>query len=113
MNQIASGGEISRVMLAIRTIFTEFDKHSLLILDEIDTGVSVLLQQKMAEKMKLLAGAGKAGACHLPSVPRRQRCLITTLCNERDTGSGQSRLLNISMRTLIFMKSQGCSAARM
>lgn len=55
MNQIASGGEISRVMLAIRTIFTEFDSHSLLILDEIDTGVSGSVATRMAEKMKLLA----------------------------------------------------------
>nr|WP_156823631.1 DNA repair protein RecN [Salinicoccus albus] len=55
MNQVASGGEISRVMLAIRTIFTEFDSHSLLILDEIDSGVSGSVATRMAEKMKRLA----------------------------------------------------------
>lgn len=57
MNSIASGGEISRVMLAIRTIFTEFDQHSLLILDEIDTGVSGSVATRMSEKMKLLSKA--------------------------------------------------------
>lgn len=67
MNSIASGGEISRVMLALRTIFTEFDRHSLLILDEIDTGVSGSVATKMSEKMKLLSKARQVLVIsHLP-----------------------------------------------
>ncbi len=67
MNSIASGGEISRVMLAIRTIFTEFDRHSLLILDEIDTGVSGSVATKMSGKMKLLSKARQVLVIsHLP-----------------------------------------------
>lgn len=67
MNSIASGGEISRVMLALRTIFTEFDRHSLLILDEIDTGVSGAVATKMSEKMKLLSKARQVLVIsHLP-----------------------------------------------
>lgn len=67
MNSIASGGEISRVMLAVRTIFTEFDRHSLLILDEIDTGVSGSVATKMSEKMKLLSKARQVLVIsHLP-----------------------------------------------
>lgn len=55
MNKVASGGEMSRVMLAIKSIFTEYDQQSLLILDEIDTGVSGGVATKMAEKMKILS----------------------------------------------------------
>ena len=67
MNSIASGGEISRVMLAVRTIFTEFDRHSLLILDEIDTGVSGAVATKMSAKMKLLSKARQVLVIsHLP-----------------------------------------------
>lgn len=55
MNKVASGGEMSRVMLAIKSIFTEYDQQSLLILDEIDTGVSGVVATKMAEKMKILS----------------------------------------------------------
>lgn len=67
MNKIASGGEMARVMLAIKTIFTEFDSQSLLILDEIDTGVSGQVATKMALKMKLLSKARQVFVIsHLP-----------------------------------------------
>src|SRR5699024_2356761 len=39
LNKIASGGEVSRVSLALKTIFSDFDSDSLIIFDEIDTGV--------------------------------------------------------------------------
>lgn len=55
MNKVASGGEMSRVMLAIKSIFAEYDQQSILILDEIDTGVSGGVATKMAEKMKILS----------------------------------------------------------
>ncbi|TVT29493.1 DNA repair protein RecN [Salinicoccus cyprini] len=67
MNRIASGGEIARVMLALRTIFTESDAQSLLILDEIDTGVSGLVATRMAEKMQLLSKSRQViSISHLP-----------------------------------------------
>ncbi len=40
LNKTASGGEISRVMLAIKTVFSAVDKVSVIIFDEIDTGIS-------------------------------------------------------------------------
>lgn len=67
MNKVASGGEMSRVMLAIKSIFTEYDQQSLLILDEIDTGVSGGVATKMAEKMKILSrGRQVLVISHLP-----------------------------------------------
>lgn len=55
LNKVASGGEVSRINLALRTIFSTFENQALVILDEIDTGVSGYVATKMAEKMKLLS----------------------------------------------------------
>ena len=53
--KIASGGEISRIMLALKTIFSEVDNISLLIFDEIDTGISGETVKKVASKLKKLS----------------------------------------------------------
>ncbi len=55
LSKIASGGEISRVMLAIKSVFSDFDKIPTLLFDEIDTGVSGRAAEKIANKMKSLA----------------------------------------------------------
>lgn len=53
--KVASGGEISRVMLAIKTIFAESDNIDTVIFDEIDTGISGKTSQAVAEEVKELA----------------------------------------------------------
>lgn len=53
--QIASGGELSRVMLAIKSILADADSVDTLIFDEIDTGVSGSAAQKIAVKMSNIA----------------------------------------------------------
>ena len=53
--KVASGGEISRVMLAIKTIFAESDNIDTVIFDEIDTGISGKTSQSVAEEVKELA----------------------------------------------------------
>lgn len=55
LNDVASGGELSRVMLAFQTIFSQYNDHSLLILDEIDSGVSGVVASKMATRMKQIS----------------------------------------------------------
>lgn len=55
MVKIASGGEISRIMLAIKSVFSDFDKIPTLLFDEIDTGVSGRAAEKIAKKMRTLA----------------------------------------------------------
>lgn len=54
--KIASGGEISRIMLALKTVFSFVDNISVLIFDEIDTGISGETVRKVAEKLKELSG---------------------------------------------------------
>lgn len=53
--RVASGGELSRIMLAIKSVFAESDHIESLIFDEIDTGISGRTAQKVSEKLKELA----------------------------------------------------------
>ena len=53
--KVASGGEISRVMLAIKTIFAQSDNIETVIFDEIDTGISGKTSQSVADEVKELA----------------------------------------------------------
>ena len=51
LSKIASGGEMSRVMLAIKSILADVDQIPLLIFDEIDSGISGVASQKVGEKL--------------------------------------------------------------
>lgn len=55
LHKVASGGEISRIMLALKKIFAKHDKIGTVIFDEIDTGVSGRVAQAIAEKMYEIA----------------------------------------------------------
>lgn len=67
--RIASGGELARVMLALKSVLAENDDVSTLIFDEVDTGVSGRAARKVAEKMADIA-ATKQVLCvtHLPQI---------------------------------------------
>ncbi|GGE10475.1 DNA repair protein RecN [Marinithermofilum abyssi] len=67
--RIASGGELSRIMLALKTIFSDVDQVETLIFDEIDTGVSGRAAQAIAEKIaKLSRNTQVLCVTHLPQV---------------------------------------------
>mgnify|MGYP005759440659 CR=1 FL=1 len=53
--KIASGGEMSRVMLAIKTVLAEVDKVSTLVFDEIDTGISGKAAKAVGEKLRTIS----------------------------------------------------------
>ena len=53
--KIASGGEMSRIMLAIKTVLSDVDKIPILVFDEIDTGISGKAAKAVGEKMKLIS----------------------------------------------------------
>ena len=55
IGQAASGGELSRIMLAVKAVLAEHDEISTLIFDEIDSGISGRTAQKVAEKMSIIA----------------------------------------------------------
>lgn len=69
IEKIASGGELSRIMLALKSVFSDFDKTPTLLFDEIDTGVSGRAAEKIAAKMRRLAGAYQLiCVTHLPII---------------------------------------------
>jgi len=67
--KVASGGEISRIMLSLKTILAKNDKLPLLVFDEIDTGVSGRIASKVGQTMKKLASLHQIIAItHLPQI---------------------------------------------
>lgn len=67
--KIASGGELSRISLAVKSVFAGKDEIETLILDEIDTGVSGRTAQKVAEKMAAIAKEHQVLCItHLPQI---------------------------------------------
>lgn len=67
--RVASGGEISRIMLSLKTILAKNDKLPLLIFDEIDTGVSGRVAQKVGQALLSLASFHQVIAItHLPQI---------------------------------------------
>lgn len=69
MSKVASGGELARIMLAMKNVLAERDQVATLIFDEVDTGVSGRAAQRVAEKLKAVA-AHKQVLCvtHLPQL---------------------------------------------
>lgn len=75
LDKIASGGEMSRLMLAIKSTLAGADKIDTLIFDEIDTGISGKTAQKVAERMKLLAKSHQIICItHLPQIAVMADC---------------------------------------
>ena len=69
LSRIASGGEMSRVMLALKSILSEVDTIDTFIFDEIDTGVSGRTAQKVAEKMSNVSKKNQIICItHLPQI---------------------------------------------
>ena len=69
MSKVASGGELARIMLAMKNVLAEKDQVNTLIFDEVDTGVSGRAAQKVAEKLRSVA-KHKQVLCvtHLPQI---------------------------------------------
>lgn len=67
--RVASGGEISRIMLALKSILATSDRLPILIFDEIDTGISGVTAQRVGDRMATLARTHQIVAItHLPQV---------------------------------------------
>ena len=69
ISRIASGGELSRIMLAMKSVFAEHDAVDSMVFDEIDTGVSGIAAQRVGEKMGALARCRQILCItHLPQI---------------------------------------------
>ena len=95
LHQIASGGEMSRVMLAIKTVLAKQDEIGALIFDEIDTGISGRTAQSVAEKMSRIAGFHQViCVTHLPQIAALADChmLIQKTVSEEHTATHITQL---------------------
>jgi len=69
LSKIASGGELSRVMLSIKTVLANTDQMPVLVFDEIDTGISGKTANKVAEKLSKIAKKHQVLCIsHLPNI---------------------------------------------
>ena len=85
MSKVASGGELARIMLAMKNVLAEKDQVQTLIFDEVDTGVSGRAAQRVAEKLRSVA-AHKQVLCvtHLPQLAALAENHLLIAKQERD-----------------------------
>ncbi len=85
ISRIASGGELSRIMLAMKNVFAENDPVPTMIFDEIDTGVSGIAAQRVGEKLYAVS-LGKQVLCvtHLPQIAAMADSHYRILKEERE-----------------------------
>ena len=85
MSKVASGGELARIMLAMKNVLAEQDQVATLIFDEVDTGVSGRAAQKVAEKLRSVAKT-KQVLCvtHLPQLAALANTHLLIAKSERD-----------------------------
>jgi len=85
LSKVASGGELARIMLAMKNVLAEQDQVNTLIFDEVDTGVSGRAAQKVAEKLRSVA-RNKQVLCvtHLPQIAAMGDTHMLIAKSERD-----------------------------
>ena len=85
LNKVASGGELARIMLALKNVLAQQDQVDTLIFDEVDTGVSGRAAQKVAEKLRSVAKT-KQVLCvtHLPQIAALADTHLRIAKGERD-----------------------------
>ena len=87
--EVASGGEIARVMLSLKAMISGAVNLPTIIFDEIDTGVSGAIASKMAQLMKEMADAGRQviAITHLPQIAAMGEAHYKVEKEETDTGT--------------------------
>ena len=85
INRIASGGELSRIMLALKNVLAETDCVTTMVFDEVDTGVSGRAATKVAQKLSQVA-RGRQVLCvtHLPQIAAMGDVHFSVEKGERD-----------------------------
>ncbi|MBV9773133.1 MAG: DNA repair protein RecN, partial [Gemmatimonadetes bacterium] len=82
--QVASGGELARVMLALKTILARLDSVPTLIFDEVDTGIGGRVALQVGDKMREVAGSHQVFAItHLPQIASRAHHHLLVVKQER------------------------------
>jgi DNA repair protein RecN (Recombination protein N) len=88
--RVASGGELSRVMLALKTVLARIDRVPTLVFDEVDAGIGGRVGQQVGELLQKVAGSHQVFAItHLPQIASRahQHILVTKGAREGVTAA--------------------------
>jgi DNA repair protein RecN (Recombination protein N) len=102
LKKVASGGEMSRIMLAVKSVLSEYSKLPTIIFDEIDTGVSGEIAHKMGEIMKDMSANMQVFAItHLPQIAGKGKAhfKVFKVIKESQTQS-ELKLLNSEERVV-------------
>ncbi|MBT2656523.1 DNA repair protein RecN [Bacillus sp. ISL-18] len=105
LSKVASGGELSRIMLALKSIFSKHQGVTSIIFDEVDTGVSGRVAQSIAEKIyKVAVGSQVLCISHLPQVAAMAD---THLYIAKDIKGGRTKTSVTSLKTKEKIKEIG------
>jgi DNA repair protein RecN (Recombination protein N) len=111
LKKIASGGEMSRIMLAVKAILAQYSKLPTLIFDEIDTGVSGEIAIRMGEIMKEMSAKMQIFAItHLPQIAAKGDSHFKVFKSTTDDGT-QSELKLLSQDERVIEIAQMLSGA--
>lgn len=116
LNKIASGGELSRIMLALKSIFVQSRGQTAILFDEVDSGVSGQAAQKMAEKMRDIAEYIQVICIsHLPQVASmsNHHLLISKASNDDRTTTQVKELENDDKINEIARMISGASVTKL
>ena len=102
LKKVASGGEMSRIMLAVKSILAKYSNLPTIIFDEIDTGVSGEIANKMADIMKEMSNTIQVfSITHLPQIAAKGKNHYKVFKYEdKNTTISELKLLNQSEREL-------------
>lgn len=95
LSRVASGGELSRVMLALKTILAKLDRTPTLIFDEIDVGIGGIVAGKIGERLRSVADDHQVFVItHLAQIAARadHHLLVTKATHEGKTATQVSGL---------------------
>lgn len=121
LSKVASGGELSRIMLGLKAIFTKLQGISTIIFDEIDTGVSGVIATKIGQKMHSLSkDAQILTVTHLAQVAAcaDEHYLVSKQANEESTSTfieglnEQKRIEQLAMISSGTISEKALTAAR-
>lgn len=101
LGMVASGGELSRIMLAIKTVLADSDDIPTLIFDEIDTGISGRTAQKVSEKLAIIS-KGHQVICitHLPQIAAMADCHFE-IAKSTEEGKTRTRICSLDKERMV------------
>lgn len=114
LSKVASGGELSRIMLAIKTVCAGIDGTLTLIFDEVDTGISGLTAVKVGERLSLVSRSKQVlSVTHLPQIAAfSDRHLLVEKHTDGASAHTTLRALSSEERTGELARIMGASASK-